>query len=338
MIADVLENRRLSRWAALLPRAPNQVGAIHETDAELVPLGDGRLLALTVDTVAEEIRLGLYREPYTAGRIAALASLSDLAAVGADPIGLLLAVTLPAGYSDSIQEEVARGVAEVCAESRTFVLGGDTSEAEELSISVTAAGQVPEGMALGRVGCKAGDLLFCSGPLGAGAGLAAASFLGLPRDLYPEGAFRPPVRLAQGKALRGLASACMDTSDGLVATVDQLSRLNGVAIHIERPLEEVLEARANVLRVASGLPTLAFLASHHGEFELVFTLPAARLPELERRADQIGWRPVSLGRVGPGLGLTVNGRPLDGARVRNLLAEVGGNVAAYVRALCALEG
>ena len=60
---DVAENRRLTRWAELLPRAPEQVGDVHETDAELVPLGDGRLLALTVDTVAEEIQLGLYRDP-----------------------------------------------------------------------------------------------------------------------------------------------------------------------------------------------------------------------------------------------------------------------------------
>ena len=75
LIDDVAENRRLTRWADLLPRAPGQRGGVHEPDAELVPLGDGRLLALTVDTVCEEIRLGLYRDPRTAGRLAAAAAL-----------------------------------------------------------------------------------------------------------------------------------------------------------------------------------------------------------------------------------------------------------------------
>ena len=95
LMNDILENRLLARWGELLPRAPAQVGALHETDAELIDLGDGRLLALTVDAVVEEISAGLYRDPRTVGRIAAASSLSDLAAVGADALGVLVCATLP---------------------------------------------------------------------------------------------------------------------------------------------------------------------------------------------------------------------------------------------------
>ena len=144
---DVAENRRLTRWAELLPRAPGQVGDVHETDAELVPLGDGRLLALTVDTVAEEIALGLYREPETAGRIAVTAALSDLAAVGADPIGLLLSVTLPARDAESVQESVARGVAEAARDAGTWVLGGDTNEGATLCVELQRGGPRPRRVA-----------------------------------------------------------------------------------------------------------------------------------------------------------------------------------------------
>ncbi|MBK6405359.1 MAG: hypothetical protein IPF66_10105 [Holophagales bacterium] len=172
---DVAENRRLTRWADLLPRAPGQRGAIHETDAELVELGDGRLLALTVDTVCEEIRLGLYRDPRTAGRLAAAAALSDLAAVGAEPLGLLLSVTLPAGNADVVQEAVARGVAETASAAGIFVLGGDTNEGNDLSVGCTAAGTVPCGSELRRVGISPGDLLFSAGPLGLGAAVAAST-------------------------------------------------------------------------------------------------------------------------------------------------------------------
>ncbi len=194
---DVAENRRLTRWADLLPRAPGQVGGVHETDAELVPLGDGRLLALTVDTVAEEIALGLYRDPRTAGRIAVAAAVSDLAAVGAEPIGLLLSVTLPARDAEAVQEAVARGVAEAAGEAGTWVLGGDTNEGTALSVGCSAAGFVPADSVLTRMGARPGERVFGTGPLGLGAARAAAALLGAP-SLLSEDEFRPPCRLAHG--------------------------------------------------------------------------------------------------------------------------------------------
>lgn len=333
---EVAENAQLSRWAAILQRSARQVGAIHEADAELIRLQDGTLLALKVDTVAEEIKRGLYREPRTAGRVAAAGALSDLAAVGAEPIGLLLAVSLPArDDAEHFQDELARGVAEVCEAAHTFVLGGDTNEASELSITMTAAGLVPEAQVLRRVGCAPDDVVFASGPLGAGAALAATALLGLPRELFCEDAYRPPVRIAQGLALRAVASCCMDTSDGLIATLDQLARLNQVAIHVDRALDELLEARVQAVQRVSKIPAFAFLACHHGEFELVFTVPPAQLPVLEARAGAIGWTPLRLGTVAAGRGLSLNGRAVDGARVRNLFRELGADPAAYVQALCA---
>ncbi len=332
---DVAENRRLTRWADLLPRAPGQRGAIHETDAELVELGDGRLLALTVDTVCEEIRLGLYRDPRTAGRLAAAAALSDLAAVGAEPLGLLLSVTLPPGDADAVQEAVARGVGATAAAARTFVLGGDTNEGDDLSVGCTAAGTVPCGSELRRVGVSPGDLLFSAGPLGLGAAVAASTlFSG--GHLLPESALAPPCRIAHGIALRGIASAAMDTSDGLVATLDQLARLNGVALHLTRPPEELLDPRALDVARRLALPPLALLAAAQGEQELVFAVSPQRLPALEVAAARLGWTPVPVGRAEPGNGIVVNGAPFDGARARNLLGSSGGDLRAYATALVAM--
>ena len=67
LINAVLENKTLSKWAELLPRSPDQIGCVHQSDAELWPLDDDRVLALTLDTVAEEIEIGLYQDPQTAG-------------------------------------------------------------------------------------------------------------------------------------------------------------------------------------------------------------------------------------------------------------------------------
>ena len=332
---DVVENRRLTRWADLLPRAPDQRGEVHETDAELVELGDGRLLALTVDTVCEEIRLGLYRDPRTAGRLAVTAALSDLAAVGAEPLGLLLSVTLPSADADAVQDAVARGVAQAASAAGTFVLGGDTNEGDDLSVGCTAAGTVPRGSELGRLGISSGDLLFSAGPLGLGAALAASTLLAY-GALRSEDELAPPPRIAQGIALRGVASAAMDTSDGLVATCDQLARLNGVALHLTRPPEELLHPRAREVARSLGLPPLALLAAAQGEQELVFAVPPERLAALQAAAVRLSWTPIPIGRAESGSGVVVNGTSFDGARARSLLGACGRDLGAYAAALVAM--
>jgi thiamine-monophosphate kinase len=333
MMDAVRENRRLSRWAALLPRAPAQIGAVHESDCELVALGDGRLLAITVDAIDEEVRLGLYRDAATVGRIAVVATLSDLAAVGADPIGLTLSVSLPPVGVDDVQTRVAMGAAAACRAAGTFVLGGDTNESDTLHVSCAGVGTVPAGAALRRVGMRPGDIVFASGKLGAGAALAATRWLGPSAPALSEGAFHPPPRLLHGRALRGLANACMDTSDGLIATLDQLARLNRLGVRVEPPLARLLAPEADEARRALGLGAFPFLAAHHGEFELVFAVPEARLPELHARATALDWVPVCIGRVEASEGLWIGGRPIDGAFVRNLLSAVGGDVTRYVRGL-----
>ncbi|HSB62986.1 MAG TPA: AIR synthase related protein, partial [Thermoanaerobaculia bacterium] len=264
--------------------------------------------------------------------IAVTAALSDLAAVGAEPIGLLLSVTLPTRDAEAAQEAVARGAAEAAREARTWVLGGDTNEGSALSVGCSAAGLVPADSVLTRMGARPGEGVFVTGPLGLGAARAAAAFLGDP-SLLPEEEFRPPCRLAHGRALRGVASAAMDTSDGLLATLDQLARLNGIAIRITRPEGELLHPRAAPAGLRTGLSPLALLAVLHGEFELVFTIPDSGRPALDAEAARLDWAPLEIGITEPGRGLFAGDRPIDGARVRNLFSECRGDMGAYAAAL-----
>jgi thiamine-monophosphate kinase len=334
LMEAVQENRLLAGWARHLPRPATQVGRIHEGDAELLPIGGGRLLALTVDTVADEIAAGLYHDPATAGRIAVVASLSDLAAVGAEPSGLLLSVCLPAEDPEGVQEKVARGVAAACDSVGVLVLGGDTSLGPTLSVTCVAAGFVPAGQALLRVGIRPGDTLWVTGPCGSGSALAAAALLGA--GVMNEDDWRPHPRLAEGQALRGLATACMDTSDGLLATLDQLARLNGVALRVETPVEELLDTRALQVARAHGLPPLAMLAGPHGEYQLAFAVPPERVGALKRAAARRGWRPLFLGHAEAGEGLSFAGRVVDGARVRNLVVNTGAEPAFIARELVSI--
>jgi thiamine-monophosphate kinase len=335
LMNEILENRLLSRWGELLPRAPGQVGGLQETDAELIDLGDGRLLALTVDAVVEEVTAGLYREPRTVGRIAAVSSLSDLAAVGADPLGVLVCATLPHVGREAAQAGVAEGLRETLDAAGVFVLGGDTNEADRLSLALTAAGLVPRETVITRVGARPGDRIFVSGPLGAGGALAASALLGIGH--MREEAFRPVVRLREGVLLRGIASCCMDTSDGFLATIDQLARINEVGFRVDARSAELLHPDAAALGAAAGLSAFPFLASYHGEFELVFTVPPTRTALLEVHARTLGWTPIQVGIVESSPGVRFGEQEIDTAGLRNALELSGGDVHRYLQTLIGIE-
>lgn len=154
-------------------------------------------------------------------------NLSDLAASGAEPEGLIVSLAAPGKTRVEDVIELYEGI----AETKVPVIGGDTSKADRLMLSITAIGRserVP-----GRAGARAGDQLVVTGPLGAaGAAFRSGSYL------------RPPVRLREGKGLSGHAHAMLDISDGLVADAGHIAARSGcqVVLELERvPLAEGAE-------------------------------------------------------------------------------------------------
>ncbi|MBI5366298.1 MAG: thiamine-monophosphate kinase, partial [Planctomycetes bacterium] len=237
--------------------------------------GAGPVLAVTTDTVAEEIAAGLYADPYQAGWVAAMGSLSDLAAVGAGAIGIMVAETIPTDYPAGIIDRLQAGIADGCASAGTWVLGGDTNVGPLLSITATAIGLVADGRLMTRRGVEPGDSLFSSGRLGRGNGFALAA-LGGGRDTPFPGGYFPRARLREGALLRGHASACMDTSDGFFATLGQLGSINGVGFDIAPGWEEAIDTASRTVVRRLGLPPWFLLAGCHGEFELLFTVRPGR--------------------------------------------------------------
>jgi thiamine-monophosphate kinase len=191
-----------------------------ENDAAQV---DG--LVVTQDTLVEGVHFRLdwisWRD---LGWRAAAVNLSDLAASGADPVGLLVALSAPS----STRAEDVLDLYEGIAETGVPVLGGDTTRAELVFVSVTALGhseRVP-----GRGGAEPGDLLVVTGPLGA----AGAAFRG---GRY----LRPTPRLEEGKRLARVANALLDVSDGLAQDAEHIAARSGVrcVIDLDRvPLAE----------------------------------------------------------------------------------------------------
>lgn len=342
----VLENERI-RWLTRgFARSPWQVNRLGESDAEILRWpGSDVWLAITTDAVVEEVERGLYADPYLIGWMTVVANASDLAAVGADGVGILLNQTLPHGADEAFLARLQSGLSDACVACGLPVLGGDTNESDRLHMEATAIGTVPAGEVLTRCGCRPGDRLFASGPLGWGGAFAFERLWPRPsrgptaRDPI---VYQPMARLSEGRLLRRFASGCMDTSDGALPTLDELMRRSGVGFRIEMPIAACLHPTAARIAAVTALPAWTLLAGPHGEFELLFTVPPTRLREFRAAAEAIGWDPIEIGRVDPSPGLVL--APADGhwvvdtAAVRNLAAAGAADAEAFLYGLLALEG
>jgi len=196
-------------------------------DAEGLVLGDGRVV--TQDTLVEGVH---FRRDWTTwrdlGYKAAAVNLSDLAAMGAEPDALLVALALPS----TVETEDALALYEGLNEPGVRVLGGDTTRAETLSLTVTAVGRserVP-----GRAGAGPGDLLLVTGPLGgAAAGLYALEHGLEGFDDLVERHRRPPLRGAEGRKLAQAAHAMIDLSDGIGRDAGRIAERSGCKLVLE---------------------------------------------------------------------------------------------------------
>lgn len=329
----------LERLAAGFARSPLQCNRRHESDAELICLPGSGVLAITTDAIVEEIETGLYADPYLIGWMTVTVNASDLAAVGAAPIGILLNQTLTADLDGNDLSRLQQGIHDASATYGLPVLGGDTNIGSRLHMAACALGLIDHGKAVTRRGAAAGDRLFASGPPGLG---GAYALLRLQNPSAPAIPFQPRARLAEGQLLRRFASACMDTSDGVIPTLDELSRLNDVGFTLDQPVEELIHPQALAVVRRAGFPPWLLLAGPHGEFELLFTVPEDRAADFQAAAARMAWQPMGMGRVvaEPGLRRSEDhGRSvLDTRRVRDLYGEVKGDTQQYLAELLALDG
>jgi len=236
-------------------------GAYRLTDdaATLTP-PRGHELVITTDALVEGVH---FLPGDRIARKALRVNLSDLAAKGAEPIGYLVALSLPRNIRYAWLKTFARDLAKDQEEFGISLLGGDTTSTPgPLTIAITAIGHVPKGKMLLRKGAKPGDRVFVSGAIGdAGAGLALLKKgRTAPKALIDR--YRLPTpRLALGKALRGVATAALDVSDGLIADLGHISEVSKVRILVE----------------ATHIPTAhdpVFAATAGDDYEIAFTAPA----------------------------------------------------------------
>lgn len=305
---EILENKLLNSWIRHFMQSNRQINRPHEADAELMEIGDesDSWLAVTIDTVSEEIAQGVYRDAFTMGWMVIMASFSDLAAVGAQPLGIVISVSLNPARGEKFRERLAAGAAAACQKLGVFCLGGDTNTAQEISLTGCAFGLVNRQHKMTRLGCQPGDVVFISGRIGTGNALGLVRLGGLPEALFPEEKYRPRARLKEGFIIRKYASCCMDSSDGLLFTLDQLSRLNKLGFEVKADWEQILDPQVFSLCQKTQLPPWFMTAGIHGEFELVFAVAPAKVNSFLQEAGKANFNPIRIGRVQKESGLTLS--------------------------------
>jgi thiamine-monophosphate kinase len=267
-------------------------------------LGEEWLVA-TNDMLVRKTDVPDIMTPEQVGFKAVTMNVSDVAAMGARPVGFLFSLGIPAEFDEDYLEGIARGIEEALEFYDVLVLSADTNEADDLIIDGIALGKTKR--LLPRSGAKPGDLVCVTGDLGrALAGyLVWKHNLDVPEDakasLY-EKFLSPKARVKEGVLLSGLANAAIDVSDGLSKELHLLARMSGVRIEIS---SERLPIREEVVEVAEALslnPVKVALSSGE-EFELIFTVPPRRVFDLDFDFTVIG-------RVEKGTGVYIDGTPL----------------------------
>ena len=277
----------------LAPLALAEKGAFGlKDDAALLDVPTGQSLVVTKDALVQGVHF-IGDEPASlTARKALRVNLSDLAAMGATPKAYFLALMLPASTDEKWLAEFAFGLAADQAEFGITLMGGDTTRTSgPLGISITAMGLVPQGQPLLRSGAKVGDNIYVTGTIGdAALGLAEAreNKSGFLVDRYR----LPQPRLEVGQGLRGIATSCIDISDGLAQDLGHICTASGLGAKLlwsDIPLSDPAKAAPQTANAYE------IILSGGDDYELLFTAPVQMEPAILKLAAQTG---IAITRIG----------------------------------------
>ncbi len=295
-----LGERGLIRWFQDLITPYDKALLPGLEDAVAVPL-NGDALVVNSDMLVEstDVLPGM-----TASEIAwkaGVMGLSDLAAKGAEPLGMIVSLGLPADSQANFAAALVGGLNCVCREHDTYYLGGDTNQCLELVIDCSTFGKVEKNNLLRRKGAKSGDIIAVTGEFGYTGALFEALLQGYsePSNLVAmirERALHPRARLKEGQILAksGFVSASIDSSDGLAWSLHELAVASRVGFKIEHlPIPEICKEFAAV----NDLDPVDLALYAGEEFELVVTIPEKHWKQVSDIIRNIGTSLIQIGKV-----------------------------------------
>jgi thiamine-monophosphate kinase len=272
-------------------------------DVSAVPIGNGEVAVLKTDMLVAKTDVPAKMSLYNAARKAVVMNVSDFASKGVQPVAVMVALGLPKNLvTPQAVTEIADGLNAGACEYGAYIIGGDTGETEDLTISISLYGKAKQDTLMLRSGAKHGDILAVTGMFGKS---AAGLRLMLDENLVASPVTRlaleyavinPKARLAEGLALAksGSVSASMDSSDGLAWSLYELMQISGVGFVVETiPLasETVEFSKQN------GLDAEALALYGGEEYELVLTVNPQKWAEAKAAVEAVGGNLTAIGRA-----------------------------------------
>ena len=261
-------------------------------DCALLSLPDGYELAVTTDTMVENVHFFADADPEQLGHKLLAVNLSDLASMGAKPVSVTLALTLP-NVDENWLAAFSKGFLNLAEQHVVDLIGGDTTSGP-LTLTVQAMGLVPKGKALLRSSAKPGDFIYLTGPLGdAGLGLKIKQGY-LCR--HPESALQrfnqPDPQINAGIALLDVANACIDISDGLAADLGHILEQSHVGACLDWDKLPLADAVVDYINDTGDWAMPLFAGD---DYELCFTVSPEKVPWLTINCTKIGVIESTLG-------------------------------------------
>ncbi len=284
LIRDILLNRS---------NDPNEMS----DDCAAIDIGDEYLL-VTTDMISKHAHIHEKATPWQVGWHIVAINLSDIAAMGGEPMGVVVALGLPYNFDVEYLEGIVEGMNSCASNFNTSILGGDTKEAEILTLSGCAFGKVAKNEIMLRKGAKPGDIVAVTGKLGS----AASAYYALKNNIDDENAIKnllevhPRVKEGITLSKTKAVTTCMDISDGLASSIHQLSLLNEVGFQLDFdqiPVSNETKAISEKLEI-----TIEELALYFGgDYELLITLDKEGVEGAKNALSDAGAKLTLIGEV-----------------------------------------
>lgn len=269
-------------------------------DASAVDIGNNKLAVINMDMLVAKTDVPKTMSIWQAARKAAIMNISDLAAKGAQPLALLASIGVPPNMTETDIQQIGRGLNAGAREYGAYILGGDTNEAPDLIISCTALGICNKHQLIKRSGAKPGDYVAVTGAFGkTAAGLKILmNNLSTPDDCeaLADSVLMPNARVKEGLVLAqsSLATASIDSSDGLAWSLHELSQASNVGFLIE---ELPVAPEAETFAELHGFDPAELVLYGGEEYELVVTIKPTLWKTAKAAVETVGGALIRVGRV-----------------------------------------
>ncbi len=295
-LSDLGERKAIQIITSILSSQDSPCGP--GDDCAVIDFGKDYLL-VTTDMISEKNHIPKGMSPYQIGWFLCAVNLSDLAAKGGTPLGLVVSCGLPKKTPETFLRELARGLHTCAVKYGMNIVGGDTKETREITLAGTAFGLVKKTEFMGRKGARSGDMVAVTGTLGkAGAGYAALRYK-IRDKRITQALFEPIPRLYEGRILAQShhVTSCMDLSDGLSSSLYQVAEINNVGFQID--LRKIpIASELNILKKRGvRLDDIAMSLHFGGDYELLVTIPRNKFEKTKKMIEKQGAHLYLIGTV-----------------------------------------